>query len=458
MNKKRWISLIGILMCSALLAVWGFLLDRAHTIHVYGANQKEIATIYIEDNAIVYDCDDIMMAYIDMVYRELIDVIQEQESCSAQEAGDYAFKHGLDVYTYYDDEIQHQMYQAVELKKVRLSRSMATVLSDTHGHIKGCVSISTEKPNENYALVPTYAASAIKPLSIYGPAVEEGIVTFSSLYEDSAPLTNVNTKGELEPWPKNVEGYTLRDYTVAEALQKSLNTVAVRIIMDLGVETSMDYLEKFGVDVSEEREVYANVGEREILSNIALGNLRSGVTVKDMVGYYQVFANGGTYSEPHSISLVKENDKIYCEILSKEEQIFSEETAYVLNRMLSLVPTLDGTAPAAQVDGVDVCGKTGTSENEENNWFVGMTPEYVCGVWFSGLESNHHIEHGLAAEVFREIISTIPRDDTVQYPVASNVSTVLICSKTGKVASTKCPYTMMGYYIGEAPNKVCDEH
>ena len=121
------------------------------------------------------------------------------------------------------------------------------------------------------------------------------------------------------------------------------------------MKNSMDFIEtNFGIDVSEEQTVLQQKGENEVLGNIALGYLRKGVTVKDMAGYYQVFANGGTYQQASAILRVEKNGTSYMEDASQPVQVFSSDTAYIMNRMLKLVVEEDGTGKNAYVDGYDI--------------------------------------------------------------------------------------------------------
>lgn len=447
MNKRRMIGIGIVLLLCAGIAVLGFCLDNNSITHIYDTDGTEIARVYVENNSYVYDCLETEDSYIDLVMDELEQIIEQNEH--TQDAKSYLTKYGLDVTVYYNEKANQALADAYARGAYEEIPRFASVICDPQGHVLACLS----KGDKNYALNPTYAASAIKPLSVYGPALENDTIHWSSLYQDSA-LMEVSG----EDWPKNVEPYTNKEKTVAEGLQKSLNTVAVRILQDYGVKNSMDFIEaNFGIDVSEEQTVLQQKGENEVLGNIALGYLRKGVTVKDMAGYYQVFANGGTYQQASAILRVEKNGTSYMENASQPVQVFSSDTAYIMNRMLKLVVEEDGTGKNAYVDGYDICGKTGTSEDNEDHWFVGMTPEYICATWYGEDETPEIQKTGVTASYFAEVVKDLPIDPSVSYPVAEDVVTEEVCKKTGKLASKNCD-SFTGYYKKSGPKEACDEN
>ena len=459
MNKKEVIGIVCVLMICALIAIVGRRLDAASVTHIYDAEGNEIANIYIEEGNFVYQCEDNVRSYVGLVLDELLDIMCSTEHIDKKQAMKKLMHHGLSVVTYFDQDLNkilNESYYSVENAAIV---NFSSVLCDTKGCVLASVSMSKESDTINYASYSTYAASVIKPLSVYGPALEDGVIDWSTRYEDAPISVITNDYGETTDWPQNVESYTYEACTVAEALQRSLNTVAVRVLQDYGVLNSIDFLStKFDINVDEERSVAEQNGNDEVLGNIGLGYLRSGVTVKDMAAYYQVFANGGTYQKARAIQSISRKNEIYYEDQTTPIQVFSTDTAYIMNRMLKLVVEEDGTAPSAYVEGYDICGKTGTSQDNADNWFVGMTPEYVCATWYGGLEEHNYQEHGMAADYFATVIAQLPHNSSICFPEGEHVVSCTICKKTGKVATASCSETITGYFNGEPPKDVCDEH
>lgn len=229
----------------------------------------------------------------------------------------------------------------------------------------------------------------------------------------------------------------------------------------LYAKISCDFLEqKLGMDMATERRILQSKGEDEILGDLALGYLKDGVTVKDMAGYYQIFANGGVYTPSHTIRSLWIRDRIYGEADDTEHRVLSTDTAYICNRMMHLVTQEGGTAEGTAVEGLDICGKTGTSENNADNWFIGITPEYVCAVWFSMDEASQYegmiMDNGnddivdeqhrkLAVHTYADLMKQVPTDSTVSYPTG-DVEIFDVCKETGLRAGNSCTDIWQGYY------------
>ncbi|MCI6240878.1 MAG: hypothetical protein MR625_06670 [Clostridium sp.] len=451
MSKRRIIGIIVVLAVCGILALTGAYMDRRSITRIYDMDGNEIAQLYVEHDKIVYQCPEALNAYMDLVAEELEQTIEEKEQSlrggKTVDGKKILAKKGFDVTVYYDsdaDQVLHDQYTAQIPETIT---RFASVLCDTEGHVLACISAG----DKNYVLEHTYAASTIKPLSVYGPAIESGVINWATMYEDS-PIETVNG----QEWPKNVEAYTYKPTTAAEGLQRSMNTIAVQVLQTYGAKNSADFLkEKFGIDVTEELQTIEASGENEVLGNIGLGYLRAGVTVKDMAGYYQVFANGGIYRPATALARVEYRGNLYMEPSEEGERVFSEDTAYIVNRMMKLVVQKGGTAEKANIEGYDICGKTGTSEDNSDHWFVGMTPEYVCATWYGGDSWEKEVS-GIPAQYFASVIPKRPTDNTAAYPVAADVVSCDICKETGLVAAKSCD-SFVGYFKDRVPEKACDE-
>lgn len=212
--------------------------------------------------------------------------------------------------------------------------------------------------------------SVIKPLSVYAPAIEEGIITYSSIYDDS-PITMKN--GAM--WPKNSPDKYRGQMPVHFALEHSVNTVAVKVLHDLSISKSLKYLDKFMININR------NSDKND--SSLALGQLTDGESLLNITNAYTVFSNGGSISKPRSYLYVTDNyGKTVLKNENEKNRVISTENAAIMTKMLQNVVN-DGTASLVKLKNtsIEIAGKTGTSSNNEDRWFVGYTPDYVCGIW-----------------------------------------------------------------------------
>ena len=273
-----------------------------------------------------------------------------------------------------------------------------------------------QKALENVDKEKTYPGSTFKPLSVYAPAIENGLICWSSMQNDS-PLKKVRGEdGADYDWPVNTDGkYSKKNVTVKYSLQNSLNTTAVKWIKKLTVEKSMDFLKSsFGLPLNSERKISLLSSDEEILGNIALGYIADGASLTDMAGYYQIFANGGKYTAPYTVEKITDSGgKTLYTAAPKEKQVISQKAAYIMNRLLLEVISPGATGKNAAVNGVAAGGKT---DKNADNWFVGFTPAVTCAVWHGGDTTT---ANG-APEIFAAIIGELFPPNT-DYPQTTGV-------------------------------------
>lgn len=453
-SRQRMIGLILTGCVCAGIAVSGTLLGGNGMIPVYDGDGNEIAELFLEDGELQYQCEEKYQAYIDLVRNEVLDVVMEQEGKTREEVAARIISKGYNIRTGLSEKAVDGLRDAYENNPDAALGNTAAAVSDTRGLLIACYSSSAEGNSYNYVTVPAYAGSAIKPLSVYAPALESRTITWSSLYRDSPYALVENDEGQMVEWPVNTEPYTDQMITVEDAVAQSNNAVAVKVLRDSGVERACYFLEDaFGIQTGSEIETIEEKGEDRVLSNIALGYLEGGVTVEQMTGAYQVFANGGIYYEPHTVTEILDGDNVYYAAPEDGERVISAQTAYIMNRLMSGVVRV-GTGTSAQIDGVDVCGKTGTSEYGDH-WFAGITPEYVCVVWH---------EEGMAGgstdssvRVFRDAVEALEHFEDQEYPQAPGVEELTYCRASGMISGSHCQDIGTGYYSRDNTPGVCTE-
>lgn len=342
---------------------------------------NEIAKLILQDGKISYECEDKYQSYADIVSQEAVKMIQEREGVNEKTAAKILADREITVKTWLDRETLDAVIGSYNDGEGMACERFGAAVTDKEGHLTACYSDTKGNDNYNNVTKPAFAGSTMKPLSVYGPAIEDGTICWSSLYEDSAYGVVAGDNGIAREWPENVVPFTGKNVTAADALKESNNAVAVKVLKDYGVEKSVRFLEDtLGYDVDNEKKIleeegedrtlsniasgYLAEGEDRILSNIALGYLENGVTVSKMADAYQVFINEGKDTPLCAVKEIEKSGETYWTPQQKESEVFSEDTAYIMNRMLREVVT-DGTGISAQVTGLDVCGKTGTSEYGE---------------------------------------------------------------------------------------------
>lgn len=298
--------------------------------------------------------------------------------------------------------------------------------------------------------------SIIKPLSVYAPGIEEGLFNYATIYDDT-PIELSN--GTL--WPKNSPDRYRGLMPISFAVKHSVNTVAVKALQDLSINTSLDYLKKFGIGITEQKD------ENE--ASLALGQLTNGESLLNVTNAYSSFVNGGRVSTPKTYLYVEDcNGNI---ILNKEEKakaVISPESAYIMTMMLKEVVE-NGTASNIKLkEKIATAGKTGTTSNNEDKWFIGYTPYLVCGVW-TGYDAPQPMYYGInpSTIIFDKIMNYAHRN-LEYYEDFSRPFGIIeseYCFDSGEFPSENCKNdmrgdrTQMGYFVfGTEPKNFCGIH
>ncbi|PJW22364.1 peptidoglycan glycosyltransferase [Geobacillus thermodenitrificans] len=211
--------------------------------------------------------------------------------------------------------------------------------------------------------------STMKPLLVYAPAMEMGVIQPGSIIPD-LPLSIGSYK------PKNADGKTHGLVTARRALQHSYNIPAVRVYTKIQNRHPVDYLHKMGItSVAKEEEKHPA---------LAIGGTNIGVTVEENVNAYATFANYGSFVDAYMIEKITDKDgKVIYQHTSKPVRVFSPQTSYLMIDMMRDV-LRGGTASSVRrylTFSADWAGKTGTSQDNRDSWFVATNPNVTFGVW-----------------------------------------------------------------------------
>lgn len=325
------------------------------------------------------------------------------------------------------------------------------IAMDYDGSIRAVVGSVGEKQSSlcwNYATMePRQPGSTIKPLAAYGLGLENDVIHWGTMIDDS-PLTKIGD----EEWPINYGtdnysgNYSHEKVFASDALAKSLNTVSARICNTLTPQSVFDFASKkmgLKLDAASPDGLTDNA-----ISPMSVGALTYGVTLKNLVNGYIPYGNGGTYYNAHIVSkVVQGTDEVVYEDDGSPRRAVSEETAFVMNQMLQNVVN-NGTGSPASLENKHVAGKTGTSEEWTDLTFVGLTEDFVSGVWI-GYPGRHSLPSDLrSAQVWHNIIGEYANelDTDASYPKCDSVITGNVCKRTGKIAGANCPTAGVGYW------------
>lgn len=426
-----------------------------------GGNSKSLSVFSAKGDLIAeldtnYNLYDENMVYCDIAVSEATEILAELLDCSIKKAKKLLWKKEYKIYTYFDDSVQKALSGACE--KYFGELSCGSAVTDLNGNLVAASGNYIDKTDSNAALNETPPYSTLKPLSVYAQAVEKGIINWSTVFKDSAYKQIKTTEGVERGWPANANGkYSESDITVYEALQKSLNTVAVKCLEKIGVNNSIEFLQKnFSIPLSSEQYTSTIHGEEEVIGNVAMGYLKEGVTPVDMAGYYQIFANGGKYEKPKVVHKIcnKDGKSIYEREYSPKE-VISPYTADIMNAMLQGVIKSGGTAIEAYVNGVQIAGKTGTNDNNVDCWFVGITPEYSCAVWHS--QNYKNMAPAIFSETFKTVYLNNP-DLKKNFKFNTSLKNIVYCEESGMKVSAGCKSIQVGYYDADTQLELCDKH
>lgn len=292
------------------------------------------------------------------------------------------------------------------------------------------------------------AGSAFKPF-VYTAAIDNGFTPSYRILD--API--VVEAGDTVWRPSNYDKRFLGLTTLRRGLALSRNLVAVRLLGLLGPQTVIDYARRMGIE-----------GNLKNVLSLALGSCE--VTLLGMVSAYSTIANQGLRVKPVMILKILDNQgRVVYRAKHYEERVLSPQTAYIMTNMLESVLN-EGTALGARLRGftAPAAGKTGTTNDFTDAWFVGFTPDLICGVWVGFDEKKSIGERASGAKAALPIwekfmkgaLGDGPYRDFIPPP---GIVKVPVCTTTGLLPSPGCPEVREEVFIsGTEPHDTCRVH
>lgn len=377
--------------------------------------------------------------FVDTMMEQVYDVLVI-EGYKEEEIDTMLASGGLRIYSTMDKEIQGKIQLQADNAKnfpgafidengVVQPQTSIVVMDQMTGQVKGLIGGRNLVGSKlfNRATNPRQPGSAIKPLVSYMPALESGL-TAATVIDDSP-----RPDGKGGYWPKNAEGYK-GESTLGPLVTSSSNIAAVEILNRIGISTGLNSLKEQGFSTLVTRHDNAKVNDENL--SLSLGGMTKGTTNLDITRGFATLANGGTKIEPTFFTRIETTTgRVIYESKPEKEKIFSTENCYIMTHMMQAA--LNGsTGKYGKLDNMTAAGKTGTTTDQKDAWFVGYTPYYTAGVWIGAdlpVELSDHSR--MAARLWKNIMTDIHQGmPDKDFEIPSGVVAVKINSRTGGLA------------------------
>ena len=359
------------------------------------------------------------------------------------------------------------------LDKITVAKSLQaamTVMDYHNGHVKAIVG-GREKTGDLVFNRATQAlrqpGSCFKVLAAYAPAIDLGLVMPGTVIVDEAFTYN--------GWsPRNWYSSGFRGpRTVRQGIESSLNILAAKTIVQVGVDTAYDYLVNFGFTSLVESRSGANGIVSDKIPALSLGGITDGISVLELTAAYGTIANDGVYAKPVFYTKVLDhNGNILIDNTEPEtRRVLKTTTAYMLTDMMRDVLTgSGGTGHLARFSNVrmPIAGKTGTTSDDKDLIFAGYTPYYVAGIWMGyDIPKRMSYDKSYHLLLWKDVMEKIHVDlETRDFVRPSGLTTKTICAVTGKSPTAFCELDYFGTGVStdlvatdfHGANASCDAH
>lgn len=442
--------------------------------------------------------------YTEALISKLAEALMEKYNIEYTVAINMVYNSGYKIYTPMDPEVQ-SVLEEVYTNDTEYFPSTGSGLqpqsacvvtdpatNDVLGTVGGRGQKTINRGTDRATVATRPPGSSIKPLSVYAPALDKGIITYGSVVDDTPVMFNKyvisagsdasSTVYGYDPYPQNYPVVYKGLTTINSAVTRSVNTIAMKVLQMIGIDESFDFMKnKLGFDSLIE---YAEKSNGEVITDkglaaLSLGQPNYGVTLLEMTAAYEIFDNNGIYNSPKLFLKVEdsEGNVIIDNSQAETNIVIKDETASIMTIMLEKVMN-EGTGTGCTLrHTVDVAGKTGTTSADFDRYFVGYTPYYVCGVW-TGYDMNQSLSsfgENPSLQVWDTIMTMLHQkyiDEANNggtplktFETAPGVIEVTYCKDSGKLATDACRLDPRGYRLETgyftretAPTDYCETH
>ena len=469
--------------------------DRIVSCPAESCDYRDIVSTYTEKDGVYYcpKCgaetdvsvdasQEVYSYFVDAVLEDVAEALAEKDGVEWNAESKIAYMNiiesgGYHIYTTLDMDVQNALDKIyTDLSQIPKTRggqqlqSAMVIVDNTTGDIVALSGgVGTEKDHDglNRAIdSDLQTGSSIKPLSIYAPAFEAGVITPATVVKD-LPLRYNGNVG----WPKNENKEYNYSRTIRSAIVSSINGVAANTLKMIGTGYSFKFAkEQFGLSGLVEKYVGSSGMEMSDMdyAPLAMGAQTVGITVKDMATAFATFANNGVYREGRTFTKVYDSDgNLVLDNTQESRQILSARTVNYINDCLGEA-VISGTGTAAQISGQNVYGKTGTTSSKRDRWFCGYTGHYTAAVW-CGYDQPAviNVSGNPAAQLFRKVMTPVHKGlKKVSLVDTTDMVEVTVCLDSGKLATAACSADVRGIvrvdsakvYKDQIPKGSCDKH
>ena len=397
------------------------------------------------------DNDYVQNWYIDQVFYDLREDLALYYNISEEAASEKLYTEGLKIYCAMDEKMQSYMEEAAQSidKSYDYDLQIGSVLMGFDGRVIATVGSSKKKTQALEWDRATHSklqpGSSIKPVIVYPYAIDNKLLYYSSVVKDE-PVDNwKDENGQLVSGPNNAYYGYKGDMLLPDAIEWSSNATAVQTMNLIG-----------GPSVAYEQAVtkmgFKSLSEQDTQNTgaLSMGGMNGGVSVREMAASYNYLGNGGLYYEPYTYYYVtdSEDNIIIDNREAVPKQAYSAETASIMNRLLSYNVTNSAhtNAQYSRISGWDIIGKTGTTDEDKDSWFCGLSPYATMATW-CGFDQPASISNtSTSARFFSNVMGKyLEGKEQKEYNISPNLVEAQYNPYNGLIVTTDSP---MGKYIG----------
>lgn len=410
--------------------------------------------------------------FMDAAIQQTVEILAENYGISQAQANERLYNGGYTIYTTVDRTVQTKVEKAMQTQSNFTTYQMdpqqdtlwsGFIAMDYEGNVKAVVGGRKKKTKSRTLSTATDTTrspgSCIKPIASYAPALDQDLISWSTLSNDS-PITY-----QGKQWPVNYSedggsaNWSYNNLYTWQFLMRSLNTLPAQLIDKMTPSYSYNFL-KSKLDVTTLEPSDADY------SAMTVGGMSKGMRLEELVGAYMIFGNGGKKYDVTYVSKIEDTEgNVIFEKNDGYKQAISESTSYIMNRMMQYVINDEqGTGHQAKLSNTDLVGKTGTTSNWNDLNFVSCSPDYVSGIWI-GYEYQDTIptnEYQNIAAIWKNVFGDVVEnekhksfDDTFKMP--DSVEKRAYCTGTGLIAGNGCYSTNQGYFK-KSSEVYCNAH
>lgn len=406
--------------------------------------------------------------FIEAAVDQVIDDLMEQKGITEEYARSRVFGGGYKIYTTMQPNVQQSLestyksdeYVITSSQAPTHSQSAMVIIDYRTGQVAGCMGGLGEDVDaigiNRATSMRRQPGSSFKPLATYGCGIERGVITAGTVYN--------NVKTSFGSWSPSSTGQYAGNCTVRNAIEVSSNTVAAKIMAEIGPDNSIDFVRECGITSLVKASEKAERNDSN-LPSMALGGLTNGVSPLEMAAAYSMIGNDGVYISPTFYTKVEDSmGEVVIEPQQETRRVMSEQNAYIMKSLLKMpVEGSGGTARNCRISGMDVGAKTGTTDSNYDRWLCGITPYYAGATWYGydndGYKAVVNRSENYAAKVWISVMKKAHDGlESASFERPSGIVDVRICRSSGKRAGSACSDTYTEIFTEDTVPGVCEGH